>query len=357
MRINKTLILRLSLVLLLLAIVSGAAHGEVVCGGIYNDTTWTVADSPYRVTCDVVLFPGYTLTIEPGVEVVFSPGTKLNIRGTLIAEGTEANRIVFRSTEPGTKGSWRGIHIATSLGGSASIRYVAVSDAQIAVYVECCGKGGPVNISDSIFSNNVTALGGYAGWKMLVERCTFENNTHAVTSADKEIHDSVFINNEYGLYATERISVYSSTFTGNQVALYGGRGEVKYCEISNNDIGIQAFFEGFDLSHNNITNNDVGVILGQYDTYSPPVEYNNIYDNATYNLKNTGPSDKNVPNNWWGTTDPYEIEAKIYDGYDDTNLGIVYFQPILAAPVDISPVEDTDPVSYTHLTLPTIYSV
>ena len=73
------------------------------------------------------------------------------------------------------------------------------------------------------------ALGGYAGWDMVVRRCVFERNTYAVTGAEKVIYDSVFRDNEYGLYETERVSVYDSTFTGNEVALYGGRGEVRGC--------------------------------------------------------------------------------------------------------------------------------
>ena len=325
------------------------------CGtGVVSDTTWTVADSPYTVTSSITLFPGFTLTIEPGVEVIFSSGVRLNIRGTLIAEGTEINPIIFRSSAIGSKGSWNGIYLDTNLGANASIKYVSITDAQSAISVTCCGNGGPVNISDSTFSNNVTALGGYAGWDMIIERCIFEDNTYAVTAADKEIHDSIFRNNDYGLYQTERVSVYSSVFTGHQIALYGGRGEVTNCEISENDIGVQANYGGFTLTNNTITNNTEGVILGQYDTYSAPVEYNNIYDNTNYNLKNTGSSDKNVPNNWWGTTNLNDIGLKIFDGNDDSNLGIVYFEPILNEPITFQTDSDGDGVPNNDDNCPTV---
>ncbi|UCG68907.1 MAG: putative metal-binding motif-containing protein, partial [Thermoplasmata archaeon] len=84
-----------------------------------------------------------------------------------------------------------------------------------------------------------------------------------------------------------------------------------------------------NLLNNTIANNEIGVILGEY---SAPVEYNNIYDNTIYNLKNTGAADKNISNNWWGTIDLDEISAKLFDGYDDSELGILYFEPILNEP-------------------------
>jgi len=46
-----------------------------VSGGIYTNTTWTKANSPYVVTDTIVVFPGVTLTLQPGVIVKFD---KLN---------------------------------------------------------------------------------------------------------------------------------------------------------------------------------------------------------------------------------------------------------------------------------------
>ncbi len=307
-----------------------------VSGGIYTDTVWSLAQSPYIVTGDITLFPGYTLTIEPGVQVRFDANTALIIRGALVAEGTETGRIVFTSNDPAPdEGSWRGVEIATNQGGNASVAFANFEYAATALSVQCCWGGGPVNISDSVFRRNMIALGGYAGWDMIVDRCTFEYNTYAVTQADKVISDSVFRNNDYGLYETERISVYSSYFTGHQVALYGGRREVKCCTIANNDTGVEAFFEGFSLSYNNITNNTIGIIMKNYDGFSPPVTYNNIHSNSAYNLRNGTSTNKNAPNNWWGTTDTSVIDAGIYDGYDDPALGLINYNPILTQPVPV----------------------
>jgi len=299
--------------------------------------TIIVRAGPHIIRKDVTLFAGCTLIIEPGAEVKFSSNTGMEVRGTLIAEGTISSPILFTSADAVTKGAWKGIEIANTFGGRATIKFAKFSYASTAISTQCCWGGGPVEISDSVFANNAIALGGYAGWKMVVERCTFEKNTYAVTDADKTISDSVFRNNQYGLYATERVSIYRSIFEDNDVALHGGRGEVKFCEISNNGIGVEGLFEGFTLMNNIITKNDIGVILSQYDTYTSAVEYNDIYDNVTYNLKNTGDANKSVKYNWWGTINPCEIEKKIYDGYDDASVGIVEYSPILTGPQNTGP--------------------
>jgi hypothetical protein len=69
-----------------------------VSGGIYTNTTWAKANSPYIVTDTVVVFPGVTLTIEPGVEVRFEDDKSIELReASIIANGTNADSITFTS--------------------------------------------------------------------------------------------------------------------------------------------------------------------------------------------------------------------------------------------------------------------
>ena len=58
-----------------------------VSGAITEDTTWTLAGSPYIVTGNVLVMEGVTLTIEPGVVVKFNSGLALQVDGQLIARG------------------------------------------------------------------------------------------------------------------------------------------------------------------------------------------------------------------------------------------------------------------------------
>lgn len=65
---------------------------------------------------------------------------------------------------------------------------------------------------------------------------------------------------------------------------------------------------------------------------------NSLFLNAEYDLRNCTPHSLRAEHNWWGTTDPAEIRAHIYDGDDDASLGQVDFEPILqTAPAALPP--------------------
>ncbi len=72
-------------------------QGTNVYESVTTDTTWTLAGSPYRVMTDISVQAGVTLTIEPGVEVRVRKLHGIAVYGTLIAQGTSAQRILFAS--------------------------------------------------------------------------------------------------------------------------------------------------------------------------------------------------------------------------------------------------------------------
>ncbi|MDP6525269.1 MAG: right-handed parallel beta-helix repeat-containing protein [Kiritimatiellia bacterium] len=81
---------------LLLSPVSAPLLAEIsVSGTISVDTTWTATNSPYVLTADLTVNSGVSLTIEPGVEVQIYYLESLIVNGSLLALGTESNRVVF----------------------------------------------------------------------------------------------------------------------------------------------------------------------------------------------------------------------------------------------------------------------
>jgi murein DD-endopeptidase MepM/ murein hydrolase activator NlpD len=72
-----------------------------VSGTITNNTTWSVASSPYVITGNVFVMEPATLTIEPGVVVKFQLNTSLYIyyNATLNAVGTDSEKIIRKKIE------------------------------------------------------------------------------------------------------------------------------------------------------------------------------------------------------------------------------------------------------------------
>jgi len=60
---------------------------------------WAFVNSPYIIDGEIKIPADYTLTIEPGVQVLFSGHYKFNIYGRLLAQGTETDTIVFTAQD------------------------------------------------------------------------------------------------------------------------------------------------------------------------------------------------------------------------------------------------------------------
>lgn len=88
-----------------------------VSGTIAENTTWTLAGSPYIVTGNITVNNGVTLTIEPGVEVKFDGVYSFNIYGSIVADGTSSNKIIFTSNNATpSPGDWYRLNLKPNLG-------------------------------------------------------------------------------------------------------------------------------------------------------------------------------------------------------------------------------------------------
>ncbi len=92
---------------------SGGSSSQPPEGSLTEDTIWVAHEGPYRVTGELTIPAGITLTILPGTTVFFDPDARLVVRGRLIAEGAEYELIRF--TRMPTSGTWAGLQFINTM--------------------------------------------------------------------------------------------------------------------------------------------------------------------------------------------------------------------------------------------------
>lgn len=363
--------IRLAFIFLLSLTASTLFAQTQVSGGIYSNVTWSLANSPYIVTGDIVVFPGKTLTIEPGVEVrvqgggyPFQNGTYIEVRGRIVAVGTPSAPITFKGdgvvTDPW---SWAGIDIKTAQGGDGEFNYVNFSNAHLGFGSDgYTVRPGVTEFNNCNFINNYIVASPWYSSKFVdcnfvgngigvqpigsmdvgvdLLRCNFDSNEVALTYcwATVTIDSCVFSNNDNPLVSFMEGTVRNCLFDGNDVAFngYGGliadcefinnnnavanfaAGTMTNCVIRNNQLGVE-LSPGGTLQNNEISNNVVGVKI--FDNVPNFID-NKICGNTLYNVENG--SDKNISlvGNCFCESDSAVAESLLYDGYDDIARGL-----------------------------------
>ena len=96
---------------------------------------WNVSGSPYLIEGDLIIPNGETLIIDPGCLIEFQDHYKIDVRGRLLAIGTEIDSIKFTVADTTgfhlhdvTDGSWDGLHFdsLTAVNDSSKIKYAVI---------------------------------------------------------------------------------------------------------------------------------------------------------------------------------------------------------------------------------------
>lgn len=175
-----------------------------------------------NVIDNLVVTTGCNITIEPGVEVRFADGSKLEVRGEITAIGTAEDSITFTSNSSTEQGSWQGIQINNSEGPHPEFRYCRFLYASTAIYANSCGDG-VISVSHSRFNKNGGGIGGSLYDTVNIDSCLFTNNGGAVRDSRKTVTNSVFVNNDYGINCELDLYGYNSTFINNSITAINGR--------------------------------------------------------------------------------------------------------------------------------------
>ncbi|MCK5511134.1 hypothetical protein KAI65_06405 [Candidatus Parcubacteria bacterium] len=276
--------------------------GTEVQGIISQDTTWMLERSPYIIKGSILVEENATLIIEPGVNIFVDRGRKpesgipgstyIKVKGSLMANGTFDNKIIFTSSEidPQPR-DWRGIIHEGINESVVEISYCNIFYADVVdlTYIDK-------------FNHSKVAYGGWG-----------------IINAG-EIANNIIEHNFYGIFI-RRIGVDNFKFNiQNNIIRFNEKDGIRLnhvAVIKNNDI---------------INNNGAGIRMYR-DTSSSEITTNNIHDNNGYNVLCLYET-CNLKQNWWGTTNLPEIEEKLFDYYDDFELGKINYQPILQSKVE-----------------------
>ncbi|HGY54294.1 MAG TPA: T9SS type A sorting domain-containing protein [Caldithrix abyssi] len=210
---------------------------------ITSDTTWS-AGQTMEIGCDLYIGQGVTLTIEPGVRVVFTGPYAITVYGGIRAQGAEEDTIRFTAADTST--GWHGIHFAAG----ASAEDTSVFSFCRFEYARTRSLGDTLNgtlsfedsnkvrISHSLFIHNDSYMGG-ALYCRNINGAVFEHNRfydnralHGgalyADAAQLVIANNVFKNNEadFGgaVFCRNKATVESANtyFYGNQARKNGG---------------------------------------------------------------------------------------------------------------------------------------
>ncbi|MCX6352397.1 MAG: T9SS type A sorting domain-containing protein, partial [Bacteroidetes bacterium] len=288
------------------------------------------AKSPYQVTGDVTLFPNDTLTIEPGVVVKFDKGTKLDVRGTLISIGTVKDSIIFTSSI-NTKSSWNGLSLRDKVSG-IFLKYCIVQYADTGIII--LSDKAKVNIKNIHLRYNHFGMQTFAHISdYKIDNCLFSENIYGGSFGYCSVTNSSFVNNVVGCYFDEG-GIFNSRFCKNSTGVWtpGSNVIIKNCIVMNNQLGMMVVLDWHTshISNNVISQNDTGITMYMSSGVSYGIDSNNkICGNRYYDVVNNSPTNISFNSNCWGDTSKANISKKIYDGYDNSKLGLIDFSNYL----------------------------
>ncbi len=183
-----------------LSLVAYTAPTNGVSGTLAADTRWYTINSPYLVVGDLTVASAATLTIEPGVDVLFNQGLGITVDGRLVAEGTDTNPIRFSRTAGAT--AWGGLTI-NGYDGSPETR-IRYAHFEFNGSVPIHSAGGTVFLDHLTFGTTDHQYLSLDGSSFVVSESVFPSATAAYemlhgTGGIKPGGHGIFIRNFFGV--------------------------------------------------------------------------------------------------------------------------------------------------------------
>jgi hypothetical protein len=282
------------------------AKATYVEGTITQDTIWTLVDSPFIVRDNIIVNPGATLTIEPGVQVRFGDNFSLLVNGGIVADGTSDKLIQFTSDDANAStGAWRTIQINGAL--QSSITNCIVEYGQTGITLD----GGSLNLqNDSVRYNwNGTVLNSGS---IIIENDEIANNTmdgiNIAGSTQVTVQNNVVSSNRNGIDLTGNLTgniniIQNDILLNGQGGIALGADAYQKTSIIQNNVSLNNY--GFYvetntstyITSNYISNNTEGIFYQAGNGHE--AHFNDIYNNAI-GMDVSPQASVNATYNYWG---------------------------------------------------------
>lgn len=291
-----------------------------VKGENIETTTWT-SDKPYLVYDYAYVDSTSTLTIEPGTRIHFHKGAGLYVRGTVQAEGTFSEPIMFVSDRleesyRNIPDQWNGIVLFSGSHNNV-FDYTTIKNANIGLQVGTIENEGYASLQ---LSNSRIENMAYAGlfalkskivaYNTLIANCGFYAAALLVGGEYEFYHTTIA--NYWGRYSSRTRKTASFVLSNSLVVDQADGSKVTY----NGDLN-RAFF-GNTIIYGN---NDREVELGNNNENA----FNYFFDHCIVQMPDTfNTSDKNRYNNIWKGS---EYDPLFIDPYEEFNYALDSLSP------------------------------
>lgn len=297
--------------------------------------------SPYMMTNNVLVESDKTLIIDPGVEIQINGDYYFQVEGSLLAIGTEEDRINIYGIDKGTN-NWSGIKLLANKGNTLS--YVDISGLKEGIY----GYG---NVDHARISANGWAVGtdvySYPNYEkdMLQGVLSDSEITGIVAIANSNVQRNIISGKRVDLYNTpfvidneisgDRISINSSNVESN---IFSGKElSISYSYVLNSKIAVDSVKLSNNLQRYVTYNNcDVSISGGyseivfnncSFSEFAATINNSNINDCGVITIDSSGLV-IDCKGNYWGSTNTVELKSRgedknisfFIDYYDDFNL-------------------------------------
>jgi len=271
-------------------------------GTIINNESWA---GIHTLTGDVTISSGIALYILPGTTVKFNSGKRLNVYGTLDAQGTAEAPIFFTSSQSSpSAGDWYGIYFGnSSIDASCILKYCDIRYATYGVYayssyptVHSCrihnntyglrGNSSSMIVNNNKIYNN-SQDGGYlyGGSPRFYNNTVYSNTGNGLkfflssgkigyTSGTSQGKNEIRDNGSWGIRAQELTEIFmgSSDSEGNRIGGYNAVMDNVINEVCSYDAHVEAEYNYWGTS--SPTSSLFTLVYGGTIDYIPPLTSN-----------------------------------------------------------------------------------